>query len=229
MPREILDIRGLRTNTTPRFRQRLVEVADERDLDPSFLAAVISFETGGSFDPSATNSASGATGLIQWLPRYWPVSDLPSRTALEQLDFVRDHYAKVDPHKRISLLEDHYLAVFSPKWLFADPSTVMYSRPAGGCPAPPKGAYCQNAGLDANKDGHITKREAAGRVQALVDQAEGRPPLLVGGAPDPGSPPGGGTPPVALTARPAFPASAFVLWGAAGFAAAVWWRKRSLA
>lgn len=43
-------------------------VAQRLGIDPNDLATVISFETGGTFDPAKRNPTSNATGLIQFMP-----------------------------------------------------------------------------------------------------------------------------------------------------------------
>lgn len=44
-------------------------------------------------------------------------------------------------------------------------------RPVGGLPLFTGGiAYSQNAGLDTNKDGKVTKREAAAKVMGLLEE-----------------------------------------------------------
>ena len=45
----------------------ILKVAKEIGVDPNDLAAVISFETGGTFSPSVKNPKSSATGLIQFM------------------------------------------------------------------------------------------------------------------------------------------------------------------
>lgn len=192
--REVLSIRGLDKKSTA-FLREMIAVADRRDLDPSYFAAVMAFESG--LDPTAVNPSTNATGLIQFMPSTakllgTSVEELLQMTDVEQLFYVEDAYSRVDPAKKIQSIEDHYLAVFSPKWLFRPSSTVMYSIPAGGCEGS-KSAYCLNRGLDQDKDGSITKREAAHRVRQLVREAEGKPPILVdtggGPVPLPGPPP----------------------------------------
>ena len=43
----------------------IARIAQELGLEPNDLAQIISFETGGTFDPNARNPSSSATGLIQ--------------------------------------------------------------------------------------------------------------------------------------------------------------------
>lgn len=54
----------------PDFANRLVEVADDLEIDPMILANQIDTETRGTFDPAQPNLAgSGAVGLIQFMPK----------------------------------------------------------------------------------------------------------------------------------------------------------------
>jgi hypothetical protein len=103
MAREILHIAGLE-KTTPEFRRELIAVADRQGLDPSYLAAVISFETGHTFDATKANPYSGCVGLIQFcMPSTVGTtrSELLQMSPIEQLEYVEKHYAMVDPKKRV--------------------------------------------------------------------------------------------------------------------------------
>lgn len=52
---------------TPEKAAAISRVAKNIGVNPNDLAAVISFETGGTFDPNARNKGSSATGLIQFM------------------------------------------------------------------------------------------------------------------------------------------------------------------
>jgi len=52
---------------TPEKAASIARVAKNIGVSPDDLAAVISFETGGTFNPNARNSKSSATGLIQFM------------------------------------------------------------------------------------------------------------------------------------------------------------------
>lgn len=52
---------------TPEKGKSIERVAKNIGVDPNDLAAAISFETGGTFDPSIKNKGSSATGLIQFM------------------------------------------------------------------------------------------------------------------------------------------------------------------
>lgn len=54
-------------NFTSKKAKSILKVAKEIGVNPNDLAAVISFETGGTFSPSVKNPNSSATGLIQFM------------------------------------------------------------------------------------------------------------------------------------------------------------------
>lgn len=51
----------------PQVASAILWGANELGIDPNYLASVISFETGGTFDTNARNPTSSATGLIQFM------------------------------------------------------------------------------------------------------------------------------------------------------------------
>lgn len=54
---------------TPNFANSLVEMSDELEIDPMWLANQMDAETGGTFSTTQKNRAgSGAVGLIQFMP-----------------------------------------------------------------------------------------------------------------------------------------------------------------
>lgn len=151
------------------FKDRVVQIAKGLGTDPNFLMAVMSLESGGSFNPSNRNGVgSGAVGLIQFMPSTAhtlgsSTSHLSSLTALEQLDFVEQYFA---PFKgRINSLEDCYMAVRFPAAVGKASSFVLFKAPSI--------AYWHNKGLDTNKDGKITKTEATARPLAILQEAGG--------------------------------------------------------
>ncbi len=184
--RELLDVKGL-ASTTRAFRAKLIQIADELGLDPSYMAAVMSFETAGTFSPSIKNFAgSGAVGLIQFMPDRvmsdgsirkgsasllgTSVSKLAKLTATQQLTYVGMFYKGIGA-SRITTPLDHYMAVFSPAFIGSDYSTAMYVEGTK--------AYDQNKGLDDNEDGVITVGDVAAKFLAIITHAEARPRLLV--------------------------------------------------
>lgn len=181
-------VKGL-DKTSPGYLREHVRTAERRGLDPSYLAAVISFETGGTFSPSIKNPVSGATGLIQFMPSTahqlgTTTTKLSQLSAEKQLAYVDEYYRQIVAWKgKLQSLEDHYLAVLGPANVGKPPSAVLYSSPSK--------AYTQNAALDKSGDGTITNEEATTPVRGIYNAAKKLPPILVtlddDGSPSPGS------------------------------------------
>jgi len=137
------------------FRVKVKSVASGLNVDPNWLMAIMAFETGRTFSPSTKNAASGATGLIQFLPSTaaslgTSTLALSRMTAVEQLDVVAAYFNQY--RGRLSSLGDTYMAVLWPAAMGKIDSTVIWQSPSI--------EYQQNEGLDANHDGDITKLEA---------------------------------------------------------------------
>lgn len=154
------------------FRARIRWLAEDLDIgpapglsEPSWVMTWIAWESGRSFRADVKNMAgSGATGLIQFMPATarslgTTVEALASMTPEDQLNFV---WKYLEPFKgRLRSLADGYMAIL---WPAAVGKPDDYALFTGGA------AYRQNAGLDTNKDGRVTKREAAAKVSALLDE-----------------------------------------------------------
>jgi hypothetical protein len=151
------------------FCNRVLQMCDDYGWDwpmaPSDSMACMGFESARTFSPTIVNAAgSGAVGLIQFMPRTahglgTTTMRLMRMTAVDQLDYV-EQYFRPYAH-RIHGLSDMYMAILLPKYVGADDDAVLFSEGI---------AYRQNAGLDANTDGKITKREAAARVFAMREE-----------------------------------------------------------
>lgn len=79
----------------------IARVAKNIGVDPNDLAAVISFETGGTFDPNIKNPKSSATGLIQFMKgsggtkgKYYGMSreEFGSLSFDEQMKYVEKYF-----------------------------------------------------------------------------------------------------------------------------------------
>ncbi len=147
-------------------RDGVFALCERQQLNPDYLMSCMAFESGESFSPGKQNLAgSGATGLIQFMPATakslgTTVERLAKMTFLEQLVYVEKYFA---PHRgRLVTLADTYMAILWPKAIGQAESAVLWSRE--GSPT----TYGQNSGLDTNKDGVITKAEAAEKVQAKL-------------------------------------------------------------
>ncbi len=146
-------------NTSQAFRLKVIRIAQSLDTDPNFLMAIMSFESNG-FNPQARNPHSGATGLIQFMPKtatnLGTTTDALARmTAEQQLDYVAKYFA---PYKgRLKTLDDAYMAVLWPPAIGQGSNYVLFSSPST--------AYQQNQPLDVNKDGKVTVAEATSFVR----------------------------------------------------------------
>ena len=151
------------------FKSKIVAISSNLECDPSHLMSAMAFETGESFSPSVQNKVSKATGLIQFMPATAKslgssILELKVMTAEDQLDYV-EKYLK--PYKkRMASLSDVYMTILWPAAVGKPEAHMMFKEPAK--------TYIQNKGLDINKDGQITKGEAAGKVQLKLNKGLGK-------------------------------------------------------
>lgn len=148
---------------TPEFRGKARSVAVEIGAEPSDFMAAMAFETGGTFNPAVRNKQSGATGLIQFMPKTalalgTTVDELARMTAVEQLEWVKKYFVQNGYAGRIGTLPDLYMAILWPAAIGKPADYVLIQDDDGK-------AYIQNKGLDLNQDGNITKAEAADLVR----------------------------------------------------------------
>ncbi len=180
----LLAVRGIEA-TSPAFKRELVAMADRLQLNADYLGAVMSFETGGTFDPAQPNlGGSGATGLIQFMPEQairlgTTTSQLAEMSAVEQLAFVEQWYAPVKG--ALKTPADHYLAVFWPAGIGRPGETGIIFADGRHNKDPERGRrqYDMNSGLDRDRDGVITVNDAAGPVNALIESAQAKPRIEV--------------------------------------------------
>jgi hypothetical protein len=168
---------------TPTFRERVWWIADDitakqkAQFDANWLMACIAWESGETFAPGVLNKAgSGATGLIQFMPATakelgeyrkttLTTGTLANMTAEDQLTWVYWYFRmQIDRHGAITNLEDCYMAILWPGAIGKPVSAPLWEK--GKMPT----TYRQNAGLDSNKDGTITKLEAASHVREKLDK-----------------------------------------------------------
>lgn len=147
---------------SPNFRNRLIQLCRKHGWTndhANWLMAAMAFESGETFSPSIKNAAgSGATGLIQFMPSTakslgTTTADLAKMSAVDQLFYVEQYFKPYA--KRIASLPDMYMAILLPKYIGQPDSSVLFSDGV---------AYRQNSGLDTDKDGVVTKLEAASKV-----------------------------------------------------------------
>jgi hypothetical protein len=98
------------------FKSKVISISENLGCDPSHLMAAMAFETGETFSPSIKNKQSGATGLIQFMPKTakglgTTTSELAEMTVVDQLDFVAKY---LKPFKnKMQTVSDVYIC--SPK------------------------------------------------------------------------------------------------------------------
>lgn len=142
------------------FRASVLWIEGQLGLKANFLMPCMAFETGLTFSPSKKNPASSATGLIQFMDA--TAAQLKTTTAalalmspVQQLGYVYKYFKAFGGDLSAWDLADTYMAILLPNMIGEplDAEMKWSSR-----------AYAANKGLDLDKDGNITKREAVKRV-----------------------------------------------------------------
>jgi len=156
--------------------QSITETANTIGIEPDWLATIINFETGGTFSPTQKNAAgSGATGLIQFMPKTAQnllgtstpeeaIRQLEAMSFPQQMKLVERYFA---PHAgKMKSLSDAYLAVLYPAFIGASDDAVMGRTGSA--------IYTQNAGFDSTHKGYITKADITGKINAMLDGTKER-------------------------------------------------------
>lgn len=174
------------------FRERVRWIANDLGgFTPDDLMDCMGWESDGTFRADIRNMAgSGATGLIQHMPMtalpYFHSAEaikamtseeraakgraatdkLAAMTPEDQLNYV---YRYFRPFKgRLNGLGDLYMAILWPRGVGQPDSFVLWDKATWPT------TYRQNAGLDINKDGTISRGEALAKVREKAKQ--GRTP-----------------------------------------------------
>lgn len=157
---------------SPEFRDKVRAISLRLGCAADDFMSCMAWESGRSFSPSKKNMAgSGATGLIQFMPATavalgTTTAALAAMTAVEQLDWVEKYF---QPYRgKLATLADLYMAILWPAGVGKPMEYVLWS--AGSRPT----TFRQNAGLDINQDGAITKAECAAKLYRM--KAEGKQP-----------------------------------------------------
>lgn len=161
---------------SPVFKERVLWIADSLGCSPDDLMACMAWESGESFAPDKKNMAgSGATGLIQFMPSTAKalgtnIASLGAMTAEDQLRYV---YAYFKPYAgRLHNLGDVYMAILWPRAVGQPDHFVLFDR------AKTPVTFRQNAGLDINHDGLVTRSECLVKVNQKL--AKGLLPENIG-------------------------------------------------
>jgi hypothetical protein len=148
-------------NVTPAFMAKLDRVASNLGVASDDLYQIMQFESG--IDPHKRNKAgSGATGLIQFMPSTaknlgTSTDKLAGMSSEQQLDYVEKYFKRqgYGPNKPRNQ-SDIYMSVLYPAAVGKPDSYPLFKQGTT--------AYRQNAGLDLNRDGAVTKQEASSKV-----------------------------------------------------------------
>ncbi len=157
----------------------LAATAKDLGMHVDWLAAVISFETAGTFSPSVLNAAgSGAFGLIQFMPSTAAaLLKLPAVEAVKRgraMSFVQQLREMVIPYFKgytYNNLDDVYLKVFYPLAMNKSPTYTVATEGTK--------VYSQNQGFDKNQDGEITRSEITSRINSQLSAASLLPRIAV--------------------------------------------------
>jgi hypothetical protein len=144
------------------FKERVLWIADDLGCNPDHLMACMAWESAETFRPDIKNAAgSGATGLIQFMPATarglkTTTDKLAAMSAEDQLRFVYEYFK---PYAgRLNNLGDVYMAILWPKGVGKEDHFVLFDR------AKTPTTFRQNAGLDVNRDGLVTRAECLVKV-----------------------------------------------------------------
>lgn len=171
---------------SPEFKQKVIDICKELEVDPNYLMSCIAFESVETFRADIRNPFSNAVGLIQFMPNiaveYGTTSDALARmTNVEQLDYVKMYF--MNWRGRLKTLADVYMRIFWPAAIGKPETYIIAERwsrnPDGSYKVDINGnkkanpVYAQNKGFDTNDDGLFTKGEAASLVQQKYEKGMG--------------------------------------------------------
>jgi hypothetical protein len=193
-----VDAETWQDDVPPEVAGRLIEEANAAGLNPAVLAKVIKKESG--WDPSALNPKSKAhAGLIQFSRDGWDGvakaagrpdvtwDQMRSMSAAEQVPFVVAYYKDkgLTPESGIG---EYGLRTFMPAYANEADDFALAERDSNERRGNLRSGkiYEQNAQMDANQDGRITRAEGA--------QFYGGSTLAGGAPPGPPAPGGGAVP-----------------------------------
>lgn len=161
------------------FKQKVIAICQELELNPSYLMSAMAFETGESFRADIPNAAgSGAVGLIQFMPSTaialgTTTAELSKMTNVEQLDYVKKYFT---PRKgQLHTLEDVYCMIFYPAaigqpddYVVAHKTKINKEGKEVNDPV-----YSQNAGFDTDNVGYITKYQISSKIRDKYNKGMG--------------------------------------------------------
>lgn len=143
------------------FKDRVFWICEQLEIDPDDLMSCMAWESGETFKANVKNMAgSGATGLIQFMPSTakslgTTTAAMAQMTPEDQLRYVYKYFRPWAG--KLRNLGDLYMAILWPKGVGKPDHYVVFDAGV---------SYRQNAGLDINRDGDVTRAECLTKVQA---------------------------------------------------------------
>lgn len=161
-PTEATRTKGSAKQITAEVVNKIKDISERLNCNPQDLMAVINAESG--FNPQAKNKRSGATGLIQFMPRTaralgTSTEELAEMSAAKQLDYVEKYLQSI---KKSVFTKDHKLTGAELYALIYLPKNAAKEELAH------EGTkyYNLNRGLDKDNDGIISKSDLTQVVQS---------------------------------------------------------------
>jgi hypothetical protein len=158
------------SKVSPLFKERVLWIADALECSPDDLMACMAWESGETFRADVKNMAgSGATGLIQFMPSTakglgTSTDSLAKMSPEDQLNYVYKYFR---PYAgRLQSIGDVYMSILWPLGVGKSDHYVLFDRSKA-----PK-TFRQNAGLDLNKDGLVTRAECLVKVQEKLAKGQ---------------------------------------------------------
>jgi len=161
--------KGAELEADTEFKKKIDEVSAKLNLDSQKLIAMMKLESG--LEAGAVNRYSGATGLIQFMPKTakglgTSVEDLGKMTALEQMKYVEMYLERAlagkTPQGGKFSSSDLYASVFWPAAVGKPEDFIIAEK---GNPV-----YDLNHVLDVNEDDKIQKWELGEKINQKIKE-----------------------------------------------------------
>lgn len=153
------------------FLSKVNNVASQISASPDHLMNIMKFESG--LDPAIVNTASGATGLIQFMPATarslgTTTAQLADMSGLDQMDFVSDYFSGSGPYNSAT---DLYLKVFYPYAIRQSGDYIIGSEVSL---TRSQRIAEQNPYFDKNEDGLVSKQSIVDKMETVINRAAAR-------------------------------------------------------
>jgi hypothetical protein len=162
------------------FRYRVRLIAGVLEVDPSWLMATIAQETGETFSASIRHASDSASvGLIEFSPQTaaalgTSTEALAAMTPEDQLDYVCRYF--FPRRSEFRSVDDLYMGLLWPAAIGLPPDAVVFDERDPHLPR----RYIESRGLGLNRQGKITKAEAASSVVHMLKKGLRAPYVWAG-------------------------------------------------